>query len=134
MKRFVFLMVLSSLILQTTACGTLLYPERKNQGQGKLDIGVVALNGIGLLFFLIPGVIAYAVDFNNDTIYLPKSYHSEIDGNLRVSEMSAIHVDDLSDENIRKIVYEKTGKDIGNTKAQVYKINANGEKAQFTGI
>ena len=29
------------------------------------------LHGIGLLAYLIPGIIAYALDFNNGTIYLP---------------------------------------------------------------
>ena len=57
--------------LSLTSCGTILYPERKGQRDGRLDIGIVLLDGIGLLFFIIPGVIAYAVDFTNGTIYLP---------------------------------------------------------------
>jgi hypothetical protein len=65
----VFLSLL--LIFQLTGCGTILYPERKGQKDGRIDIGVAVLDGIGLLFFLIPGIIAYAVDFNNGTIYLP---------------------------------------------------------------
>lgn len=52
-------------------CGTILYPERKGQGSGRLDPAIVMLDGLGLLLFLIPGVIAFAVDFSNDTIYLP---------------------------------------------------------------
>ena len=59
-----------TLILHLTACGTLLYPERKGQTGGRIDAGVAALNGVGLLLFVIPGLIAYAVDFNNGTIYL----------------------------------------------------------------
>ncbi|HET6422329.1 MAG TPA: hypothetical protein VFG20_01520 [Planctomycetaceae bacterium] len=54
-----------------SGCGTILYPERKGQPAGCIDWKVVALDGIGLLFFFIPGVIAFAVDFNNGTIYLP---------------------------------------------------------------
>lgn len=61
----------AGLILQTTACGTVLYPERKGQTGGQLDPAVVALDAIGLLFFFVPGVIAFAVDFSNGTIYLP---------------------------------------------------------------
>ena len=37
-----------------------------------LDAGVAVLDGIGLLFGIIPGVIAFAVDFSNGTIYLPE--------------------------------------------------------------
>lgn len=54
-----------------TSCGTILYPERRGQPAGKIDAGVAVLDGIGLLFFLIPGVIAFAVDFTTGTIYLP---------------------------------------------------------------
>lgn len=54
-----------------SACGTIMYPERKGQIDGKIDSTVVILDGIGLLLFLVPGVIAFAVDFSNGTIYLP---------------------------------------------------------------
>ncbi|WP_291063972.1 hypothetical protein [Hyphomonas sp.] len=54
-----------------SACGTIMYPERKGQIDGKIDTTVAILDGIGLLLFLVPGVIAFAVDFSNGTIYLP---------------------------------------------------------------
>ena len=59
------------LIVQLMGCGTILYPERKGQKSGKIDAGVAILDGIGVLFFIIPGIIAFAVDFYNGTIYLP---------------------------------------------------------------
>jgi hypothetical protein len=55
----------------TAGCGTVLHPERRGQPAGPLDWSIVALDAIGLLFFFIPGVIAFAVDFSNGTIYLP---------------------------------------------------------------
>ncbi len=58
--------------LQLVGCGTLMYPERRGQRGGRLDVGVTILDGIGLLFFIIPGVIAFCVDFSNGTIYLPE--------------------------------------------------------------
>lgn len=60
-----------ALVTQLTACGTLFYPERKGQTQGRLDPGIVALDGVGLLLFIIPGLIAFGVDFYHGTIYLP---------------------------------------------------------------
>src|SRR5690606_29936038 len=33
--------------------------------------GVAILNGIGLLFYVIPGLIAFAVDFATGAIYFP---------------------------------------------------------------
>jgi len=59
------------LMVQLTGCGTILYPERKGQKSGKIDAGVAILDGIGVLCFIIPGVIAYVADFYNGTIYLP---------------------------------------------------------------
>lgn len=57
---------------QLMGCGTLMYPERRGQRGGRLDVGVTILDAVGLLFFVIPGVIAFAVDFSNGTIYLPE--------------------------------------------------------------
>jgi hypothetical protein len=64
-------LIIGALCFQIAACGTIMHPEREGQRGGRLDVGVVILDGIGLLFFIIPGVIAYAVDFSNGTIYLP---------------------------------------------------------------
>ena len=67
--------------LSLTACGTILYPERKGQTGGRIDPGVAVLDGVGLLAFLIPGVIAFAVDFSNGTIYLPGGRRSHLTEN-----------------------------------------------------
>lgn len=64
-------LALSAVMLTQVGCGTLLYPERQGQPQGRLDPSVLILDGIGLLFFVVPGLIAFAVDFSNGTIYLP---------------------------------------------------------------
>jgi hypothetical protein len=39
-----------------------------------MDWKIVALNGLGLLLFFIPGVIAFAVDFYTGAIYLPAGH------------------------------------------------------------
>jgi hypothetical protein len=70
-RRAFLLSGLAAAASVSPGCGTLLYPERRGQPAGRLDWGVVLLNGIGLLLFFIPGVIAFAVDFSNGTIYLP---------------------------------------------------------------
>ncbi len=69
--RFISITLLGLLQVSTVGCGTILYPARRGQPAGQLDWGVVALDAVGLLFFFVPGVIAFAVDFNNGTIYLP---------------------------------------------------------------
>jgi hypothetical protein len=70
-KQILRLLISAALIFQSAGCGTLMHPERKGQRGGDLDPGIVVLDAIGLLFFIIPGVIAFAVDFSNGTIYLP---------------------------------------------------------------
>ena len=65
------LLMCTVLIFQSVGCGTIMYPERKGQRGGKIDAGVAVLDGVGLLLFIIPGIIAFAIDFNNGTIYLP---------------------------------------------------------------
>lgn len=56
----------------------MLYPERRGQPKGKLDWGIVLLDGLGLLLFFVPGVIAFIVDFATGTIYLPPEQQAGI--------------------------------------------------------
>jgi hypothetical protein len=67
MKKILTLFV-AVLFLGVSSCGTILKDGRGGKS-GQLDIQIVVLDAIGLLFFLVPGVIAFAVDFNNKTIY-----------------------------------------------------------------
>ena len=55
-----------------TGCGTIFHTERVGQPHSRdIDWKVAALNGLGLLFFFVPGVVAFAVDFYTGAIYLP---------------------------------------------------------------
>ena len=83
-------------VINLAGCGTILYPERNGQHAGSIDPLVAVLDGVGLLFFLIPGVIAFAVDFNNHSIYLPHGQHSRLTGKL-------------DKDSIEQFVLERTG-------------------------
>ncbi|CAG8868458.1 hypothetical protein PS627_03035 [Pseudomonas fluorescens] len=63
--------LVAALLTQLTACGTLFYPERRGQIEGKIDPVIVALDAIGILFYVIPGLIAFGVDFATGAIYYP---------------------------------------------------------------
>ncbi len=88
------------MVTNLAACGTILHPERKGRISGQLDPSIVVLDAVGLLFFLVPGVIAFAVDFSNGTIYLSgrksaQLTHAEIDSvsnNGKVNIKSLEHV------------------------------------------
>ena len=70
-RRLLCPLLAATLIVQSVSCGTILYPERIGQFAGPLDPKVVALDTLGLVLFVVPGAIAFAVDFYNGTIFLP---------------------------------------------------------------
>ena len=67
------LAVLLAVSLLTASCGTLLYPERRGQSHGRIDPSVAILDGVGLIVFLVPGLIAFGVDFATGAIYMPRA-------------------------------------------------------------
>ena len=73
MKRVLPIALALVATLPTTSCGSLLFPERHSKPHsGTLDTNIVILDGVGLLFFILPGLIAFTVDFVQGTIYLPE--------------------------------------------------------------
>lgn len=64
------------LVFELAGCGTIIYPERRGQAGGKIDPAVVIMDGIGLLFWVIPGLVAFAVDFATGAIYSPSGRFS----------------------------------------------------------
>jgi hypothetical protein len=105
------LTVCAAFTLQLMGCGTLMYPERRGQRGGRLDVGVVVLDGIGLLFFLIPGVIAFCVDFSNGTIYLPEH---RMMTSLNIKDFREIKFDPkhTSMAMLEKIIKDQTGQEV----------------------
>ena len=67
-----------TLLTQLTACGTLFYPDRRGQIEGRVDPVIVGLNAIGILFYVIPGLIAFGVDFATGAIYLPGGLSAQV--------------------------------------------------------
>jgi len=94
-------------------CGTILYPERRGQPAGDFDWKVVGLDAIGLLFFFVPGVVAFAVDFSNGTIYLPPE---ECAGQIEATSEQLTEVslpgDQMDVVTIEKAVSARTKKSV----------------------
>ena len=112
------------LIFQLVGCGTIMYPERKGQKSGKIDAGIAVLDGIGLLFFFIPGIIAYAVDFNNGTIYLPGTSRSSLE--IKDFKEVKFNPKNSSMASIEKIIKNETGYDVKlyRSKMQIVKMKS----------
>jgi hypothetical protein len=64
----------ASLVTQLSACGTIFYPDRRGQIDGKVDPVIVALDAVGILFYVIPGLLALGIDFATGAIYLPDGH------------------------------------------------------------
>lgn len=72
-RRIVALLLVAALS-PLSGCGYLIFNERVGQPDGEIDWGIFALDAVGLLFGIIPGVIAFAVDFSTGCIYLPNTH------------------------------------------------------------
>ena len=70
---------------------------------------MTAADGIGLLVFFVPGVIAFVVDFATGAIYLPAEYPLVVP--VAASDLRPVHVDpaELTPERVEAIVQEQTG-------------------------
>ncbi len=75
-SRRIAVILCLTLVLQLTSCGTIIYPERKGQAHGKVDTVVAVIDGLGLLLFVIPGLIAFGVDVYTGALYLPPGVSS----------------------------------------------------------
>lgn len=121
LKEFIVMALISAILVQVSACGYILYPERRNQpAGGNIDPAVAILDGLGLLLFIIPGVIAFIVDFSTHTIYFPPGKKASLQG-MEKEKMSAVPVpaDQLNQQGIESIVSKHTGRPISLDSAQV---------------
>lgn len=99
----------SALVTQLTACGTIFYPERRGQISGQIDPGVAILNGIGLLIYIIPGLIAFGVDFATGAIYLPNGKYSVAPDTLQ----QAVDADgEVDTAMLQQILKQELGQDL----------------------
>ena len=98
-----------SLFTQLAACGTLFYPVRRGQIDGRIDPAVAALNAIGLIFYLLPGLIAFGIDFATGAIYLPDNSYSMAPEKLQ----EAIGADGVVDlAKLKAIIEAETGRSL----------------------
>ena len=71
--------VVAALFTQLTACGSIFFPDRRGQIDGKIDPAIAILDAVGLLFYVIPGLIAFGIDFATGAIYYPGGHTAQVD-------------------------------------------------------
>ncbi len=106
LKSWLSMVLIVTCLTSFTACGYLLYPERRGQEGGRIDPVVALLDAALLLLFIVPGVVAFAVDITTGTIYLP-------DG--RTGELTEVRLDRtgrLDTATLEKIISGRLGKPV----------------------
>jgi hypothetical protein len=107
MRRLLIACVTVILAIQTAGCGLILYPERKGQKSGRIDPGVAILDAAGLIVWIVPGLIAFGVDFVTGCIYLPGGSRASGEApDLQVIAMAPGAVDDAT---VEELVRRATG-------------------------
>ncbi len=93
----------------SAGCGTLMYPERRGQSRtGGIDWTVAGMDTIGLVLFLVPGVIAFAIDYHNGSLFLSEgSASTSGKRTLRTVKLSSPHP---SRGEIAAVILSETGK------------------------
>lgn len=108
MRKIISSILLLTISSQLLSCGYVIHPERRGQTSGKVDLAIVGLDAIGLIFFILPGLIAFGVDIVSGTIYLPKDSKGF---SLSLNDAEKIHIDpkNMNKKTIIAAIKEKTG-------------------------
>ena len=108
-SRVIVGVVAATLLAQLTACGSIFYPDRRGQIEGKIDPVIAGANAIGILFYVIPGLIAFAIDFATGAIYLPNNQYSLAPEKLQDAIGADGRVDNLK---LKAILQRELGRDL----------------------
>ncbi len=95
-------------------CGLILHPGRRGAPHSnQIDWKVAALDGLGLVLFFVPGVIAFAVDFHTGAIYLPAN-NGQADYSPGKTELTQQYIarEELKLSSIEKTVSDHAGENV----------------------
>ena len=124
-KNVVKFLLCGLMAFELSGCGYLMHANRRGQSGGQIDLTIAILDGLGLLLFLVPGVVAYIVDFTTGCIYLPGTFGGVP---LVGPEMKKISFDPkkYTPELIEQIIFNETGSrvDLSDSSVQVTKVKS----------
>ena len=72
----VYIIITLVLAVCLSSCGTLIYPDRIGQDRGRIDPAVVVMDGLFVFIVIVPGLLAFIIDFATGAIYLPDTVFS----------------------------------------------------------
>ena len=100
------------MVFHSLGCGTILHPDRVGQPRiGRIDPAIAVLDGVGLLLFVVPGAVAFIVDFATGAIYLPPGGYGQLDNEkIDPSQCEVVHVppQELTREKLETVLSERT--------------------------
>ena len=121
MRRILFCL-LSALLLGTSGCGTLFFSRRIGKRMSKtIDNRVFYTDCFLCLLGVIPGVVAFILDYDNGTIYyteaelIPDDFN---EGALSPDKMKKIDGGSMTDAEIARRLSEATGRKIDLSQAR----------------
>lgn len=121
MKKMLLILLAATAAVSFTGCGTLFRGERVGKrASDRIDPTIMILDCCGLLFGLIPGVVALVLDFNNKTIYYTKSEASSLSdaGSLDRARMVAVKVRAMTPEAIAEALSRELGRPVAAAEIQ----------------
>ncbi len=104
LKRRLSAMIVTASLVPLISCGTLLYPKRDGQRRDRVDPAVLVMDGALLFLFVLPGLVAFAIDFHTGAIYLP--------GKGQKVSVLRVNPDELTVSRIEETLREHSGADV----------------------
>ena len=95
------------------------------QKAGTVDVGIALMDALWLIVFIVPRVVAFAVDFTTGAIYVPGgTKRSSGPGETRKIVVVRMNPTELREETIKEIVMKETGlKELELKQAKIYRLD-----------
>jgi hypothetical protein len=93
---------------------------------------VAALNAVGILFYVIPGLIAFGIDFATGAIYLPNGQNAQVDPqDLRKVVDAEGKIDNA---RLKALIEQQTGHSLPLDDPRLIRSNASAEQLAAHGL
>lgn len=131
-KKKLSICLILAIAVQALACGTILYPERRGQAKGEIDPGVAILDAVLFIPGILPGVIAFAVDFSTGAIYRSSKKTAllelEKSNDLLAMDLSLQVVDQ---KRLKKFIKDQTGLSVSLKDCRLYRVKTGKTAVEF---
>ena len=118
LRKGVTIVLLVCLLSMFSSCAFFLYPERRGHTSGHVDAPCLILDCVLLVFWVVPGVIALAVDFASGAIYVSNTSRQPESRQWARIDCDTPLIADRS--FLEQVVKDQTGQTVDLSQAQVW--------------